>query len=243
VGGQTYSNIAPMRWMGLIHDKPPGCLDWFENREEIELYDAGVPSGYSVGAANYQPNYCPPVTVTEYDYFEESMVEFDLINISSGSVESVVLTGSSSWSVFFEGAEGVAFDDDGDGRDEVVAELTDLSLTGTSSMGAVSLSLNSGFSSMGIMEEVVNNNPGWLDVNPFAPGFVDSFFDVFFNLTVGGQTYSNIAPMRWMGLIHDKPPGCLDWFENREDIELYDASVPSGYLVGAANYQPNYCPS
>ena len=98
---------------------------------------------------------------------------------------------------------------------------------------------------MGIFEEVVNNNPGWFDVPPFGSpgGTANSFFDVFFELTVGGQTFSNNAPMRWMGLIHDKPPSCTDWFENREDIELYDAAgVPTGYFIGAAVYLPSYCP-
>jgi hypothetical protein len=141
--------------------------------------------------------------VVEFDVFEESFCEFELF-LPLGGSEIVELTGSSSWEVYFEGSlEGIAFDDTGNGLDEVATEMTGLELNGfTPLLGPVSLTINSVFTSMGQIEETSDVSTGILDVQPFGPlgSTADAFFDVFVELSFGGQTYRNIAPMRLSGL-------------------------------------------
>jgi hypothetical protein len=123
--------------------------------------------------------------------------------------------------------------------------MTGLELNGfTPLLGPVSLTINSVFTSMGQIEETSDVSTGILDVQPFGPlgSTADAFFDVFVELSFGGQTYRNIAPMRLSGLIHDKPPSCTDWFESLSDVELFDEfGVPSGFWFGVFNYMPSYC--
>ncbi|MCA9266569.1 MAG: hypothetical protein KDA60_22065, partial [Planctomycetales bacterium] len=116
----------------------------------------------------------------EHDIFEETVAKITLIT-PEGAEEIVDLVGPSWVDVWFENREGEARDDDGNGREEVMTKLRELNLTGESpTFGTVEVRLNPNFDSVGVIEEVINNTPGILDVRPFAAiGVADSFFDVF----------------------------------------------------------------
>ncbi|MBM3934233.1 MAG: CHRD domain-containing protein [SAR202 cluster bacterium] len=102
-------------------------------------------------------------------------------------IENVYLTGSSMVFVFFPGAEGSAQDHNGDGLEEVQTEMIAMNLVGHSSMGPVIVRESPTLQSLGMLRETVNNVPGTLDVPPFTSvGTVDSFFDIFTELSIDG---------------------------------------------------------
>jgi hypothetical protein len=179
------------------------------------------------------------VDVVEVDRFERSEVTLELIG-PTGQSELVTLRGPSEMHVFFEGPSGGdAFDDDADGRDDVVTELVSLQLSGTSpNLGPVVLDLNPVNASLGGMEEQTNSTTGLLDVPPFAAtGLVDSFFGVFFGIEFAGFQLHNADPMHISSVISSKPPGENDLYENREGLELYDVNGnPTGFLIGASSF-------
>jgi len=179
-------------------------------------------------------------SVVEVDRFDRSWAEIELISPSGGS-ERIHLTGPTVVHVFFGEKEGVTGDSDGDGLDDVPTELVELSLTGSSSQGPVVLSLSPDIPSSGEMEEQENLERGLLDVAPFVEsGFVDSFFDVFFELKVGEQVLHTRNPKRMSTVITHKPPAPGNVYENREEIELYDAAGnPTGIYLGAGRHEPN----
>lgn len=157
-------------------------------------------------------------------------------------METLRLTGRLTVHVFFEGSEeGMADDDDGDSLDEVDTEIVELSLSGNSPMyGPVHMRLNTGLQSIGKMEELTDSITGKLDVPPFGSGSVDSFFDIFFELEIGGQRFYNVTPLHWQGFLSEKPAGLLDVYENREIIQLYDeAGIPTPYFLEAGRVRPN----
>ena len=62
--------------------------------------------------------------------------------------------------MFFEGGEGDADDDDGNGREEVQTEMVALDLRGNSSLGPVRVTLDDRAVSTGLIEERTNNTSG-----------------------------------------------------------------------------------
>ena len=102
--------------------------------------------------------------------------------------------------VFFEGpVEGDANDHDANNLDEVTTQLVQADFDGFHPLlGPVQIRLRDDLPSLGQITEQVNDNPGLLDVDPFAPGNADSFFDVFFEITLPatGQTLVTANPTR-----------------------------------------------
>jgi hypothetical protein len=145
--------------------------------------------------------------VTEHDVYPDLNV--DLVMISPLGTETIHFTGPAQFDVHFEVDEGDAIDDDGDSRDEVEAAIASLMLTGTSSLGlgTVEITLNPGMASDGLIEELVNNVPGTLDVNPFvASGDADMSFDAFYYVAIGGgDPLFNLDPIRLYAHISHKP--------------------------------------
>jgi len=106
--------------------------------------------------------------------------------------ELIRLSGPLTLHVHFESQrEGDANDDDKDGLDEVSTEIVAMELKGSNpSLGEVHLRVNPNVPSLGQITEQVNNTPGMLDLPPFTPvGVADSFFDVFFELSVDGGPF------------------------------------------------------
>ena len=116
----------------------------------------------------------------EVDVFPRSLVQIT-INTPSGS-ETLELTGSTTIEVDLASLA----DTDGNGQEQVQAEIVQLELTGTSTLlGPVTLRLRDPAKppfqrSTGEIEEAANNMPEVLDIPPFTEiGVAVSFFDMF----------------------------------------------------------------
>ena len=110
-------------------------------------------------------------------------VELDILGI--GNNIKLSLSGSAKQQVAYQGVTpGAALDDDNNGRDEVITELVDLQLSGYNPIvGTVLMRAHPTQSSMGQIEDQVNNTPGILDVPPFVTaGQAESFYDIFFEI-------------------------------------------------------------
>lgn len=158
----------------------------------------------------------------------------------SGAAEEVIAYGPTTIKVFFEGPnEGDALDGNANNLDDVETEIIQMELTGTSSFGPVKVTQSTNMSSFGLIEEQVDNNTGLLDVDPFAPGNADSFFDVFFELDVVGTTLHNEVPLRFSGVMNEKPQAIDDVLVSNDSVELYDGDSPTGFFVGPVTHIPN----
>ncbi len=161
-----------------------------------------------------------------------------VLELPGGETALVPLVGNTAIDVFFEGAEGVADDDTGNGEDEVDTEIVAFQLSGFHpSLGPVDLGLNSKIPSVGRIEEQANNTPGLLDVDPFAPGDAITFHDMFFRLDLAetGNALTTAGATRLGGVIEHKPPnnGELLTFTPRGVIELINVrnGQPSGIAL------------
>lgn len=197
--------------------------------------------GFGVVAAAllYAPAHA---TVIEQDVFPGLGVSF-LLGTPSGD-ETVNLTGSMQINVTLGSVDGAASDSNGNGRDDVPTEIVSLSLSGSSSLGPLSVGLRAGTPSLGGIEETANNNAGTLDIAPFEPtGTADSFFDVFFEIVIGGTTLHNVAPAH-IATVIDHKPGALSDIEamlgSFSPVGLFDDNDNStGFTVaGAGRFQP-----
>jgi hypothetical protein len=242
VDGTTLRTEEPIRWTSLITHKPPAPVDIYESLEQVELVDdAGHSTGILLTAASYQPSF----NIVEIDQFEYSSGQIEL-QLPDGSSERISLGGTSTMAVYFEGTtEGLANDDDDDGLDEVPTEIVALNLTGSSSFGNVNMHLHPLVLASGEMEEASNTTTGILDITPFDSGgtwTVDSFFDVYFEIEIGGMTLRTEEPIRWISDITHKPPAPNDIYQSQEQVELFDeAGNFTGLLLTANEYHPNLC--
>ena len=240
VGGRVLQTAQPLRIETPINHKPPQDGERYVNPflVRVELIDplTGRGTGIFVLREIHQPD-----PTTEVDVFEDTTAVITLIDLTSGAEEEVDLRGPTTVHVFFEGAnEGDAVDDDGDGLEEVQAEIVSLNLTGGSSLGQVRVRQRSDVASLGQIRELVNNTSGLLDIDPFAPGDAASFFDVFFEIEVGGQTFITAQPKRMRTIITEKPPGPGDTYVDRQIIELLDPITldRTGLAIGTARHTP-----
>ena len=238
IAGQLLYGRDAMHLQGLLSEKPAGSMDIYEYLGNIQLFDInGNPTGLLLGPGRIRPN--PPV---ELDLFETPIFELEL-QAPDGSTVTTMLTGRTTVRVFFEGEDqGSAYDDDGNLLDEVQTEMVELDLKGYSSMfGPMQLRLNPNMPAAGRMEEQADSNTGVLDVPPFCKdGRVDSFFDIYFELDVLGQTFYNRDPMRLRGVLWHKPAGPMSIYENLTQVPLYDENGnPTGYTIRTCRYRPN----
>jgi hypothetical protein len=157
--------------------------------------------------------------------------------------EVVRLRGPTTVHVMIDDDTGAATDSDGDGRDQVKTEMTQLELRGYSSVGLVSVKLSSTRPTLGEIEETTNNTPDKLDVPPFVtPGSAESFFDVFFEVTIGNRVLHNEQPVRMQTTILHKPPTPVDIYQNpfTQPVPLLDASgAPTGISLVKEIHIPN----
>lgn len=181
-------------------------------------------------------------TFVETDTFPNIGIAMELM-FPGSAAETVNLVGSLTYEVTFPVGEGSASDGDGNGREEVPVEIVALSLTGSSSHGPVGVGLNPGMSSTGFIEELVDNIPGTLDIDPFAPGSADSFFDVFFEIDLGGGlVLHNLSPAKIGGRIDNKPPAepvMASILGSFTLVELFDENNgPTGIFAAGAGGVP-----
>ncbi len=226
----------PKRLSATIEQKPPGPGALYKNGNQIQLYDGqGNATSYFLGACRHRPN--PPI---EVDYFPFSIGTVELTGSFGDDV--IAVHGPATAHVFFEGAnEGRAVDDNGNGLEEVITEMVQLELTGSSpSLGPVKISLHPTIRSMGEIEETVNHTAGTLDVPPFtATGTAQSFFDLFFQVDLldqGIQLFARI-PTRMSATIDHKPPSPGTAHHNANRIELFDENgIPTGAFLSLTRH-------
>jgi len=177
----------------------------------------------------------------EIDVLAPSYCEQEIIGPGGGPV-IIWMTGQMVMHVFFEGpTEGIADDDDMDGRDEVQTEIVELSLSGIAPTNVpVHLHLDANWPALGQMEETSNDTPGILDVPPFAPGgTVDSVFDVNLVVVIDGHVMYTETPVYWSGTLTAKPAGLTDVYYNSQNVKLVDANGdPTGFTLGTGRYRP-----
>ena len=177
----------------------------------------------------------------EIDTFENSQCYIEL-QLPSGATEKIWMTGNSTMQVLFAGAAGQTGDHNGNGRDDVNSQMTVFNFAGVGpTLGPLYIQLSSTFQINGKMEEQANNTPGTLDVPPFRPtGLCDSFFDIFMEVTMSGQTLHNGAAERLSSVITHEPPGAGDIYENAEVTPLLDAGGnPTVFSLKTTRYRPN----
>jgi hypothetical protein len=153
--------------------------------------------------------------------------------------------GPSEVHVTFEGTqEGQADDDDTDGYDEVETELVDLDLRGHSAMGPALIGLRTDVLSIGEIAELINAQPGLLEVAPFDGGGVaaESFFDVWPEIRLGGQVLVTPMTLPVETSIAHKPPQDGERYVNPypRPVELIDPATGqgTGLFVVRQVYQP-----
>jgi hypothetical protein len=158
--------------------------------------------------------------------------------------EFFAVTGPLTWKVFFEGPqEGDATDDDGDGRDEVELEVANLDWSGTSSLyGPVTVREHPTLKLTGVMEELVNNTPGTLDVPPFTvTGTADVIIDLYFEIEFNGQKFYTDQTSKIRAVITHKPPGPMQWFcfhEHRPMLNASGTTTNSYFALGPHSTGP-----
>ena len=237
-GGQVLHNNQPLRIEAIISEKPPFSryVHIIPLGGAIELLNENnQPSGIFVTRAEHR------TAIVEVDEFPDTRASITLVDLNSGLEEEVALRGPATVHVLFEGpAEGDAADEDGDGLDEVQTEIVSMNLTGSSSLGGVTVRQRADLPSIGEIEELVNNNTGLLDIDPFAAGDADSFFDVFFDIEINGQRFVTSQPKRMRTIITEKPPAEGETYESPEIVELLDSVTlqPTGLAIGTARHTP-----
>jgi hypothetical protein len=242
LSGTRRYTLVPLTIVTVINHKPPKNGERYITTAtpEAELVDAvsGNPSGVIVVGKTFQPS-----PTTEHDVYTNAQGSI-ILNGGPFSVPTGFdLSGSAQVDVFFEGpVEGDAIDDDYNGVDEVVTELVSLDLTG----GGMSLRLRDSQASpftknLGFLADAVNNTPGKLDVQPFKPGSVDSFFDVFFEIEFPDATVlHNEQPLRIRGTFSSKPFPTGDDFVGDGPIPLYDENnQPTGIMFEFDRFCPD----
>ena len=105
------------------------------------------------------------------------------------------------------------------------------------------LALNSAQQTLGQIEELTNNTPGYWDLDPFGPGDAESFFDIFFEIEVGGGlVLHNDESIRMEAIIDQMTDEAAQYLYILPGgpIELLDAANdPSGiYLTDGWLYTP-----
>ncbi len=156
------------------------------------------------------------------------------LKLDDGLPETFSMSGPLRMKVFFEGNEGVADDDDGDGLDEVPLEIVQMTLTSTGGTVPVEVSQSPARMSLGFIEENVNVDSGELNLPPFNPlGPARMAAEMFVIVEINGTPFHNVTPVSIQGLIDHKPPACGDELDSGQvSVPLFDASdKQSGWSI------------
>ncbi len=233
VAGQPMVTREPLFLQSIITHKPPIEQERYENPNppRVPLFDevTGEFTGLYVLKEIHQTS-----STIEHDIFPNTVGQL-LLDVQ-GTQVLVSAVGPTQFDVLFEGTtEGVAIDDDENGLDEVVAQMVDLRLSGPTPWGPLNITLDPAIPSLGRIEEQVNNNQRLLDVDPFAPGSADSFFDVAFVVELNGRRMAPARPTRVETVIGHKPPGSGEryLFAPPQPVELFDVQTgqPTGIFI------------
>jgi hypothetical protein len=200
------------------------------------LFDADPSLDLAAGAARFGE--VEDYRLLEVDEFPLSLGRFTIEGPSGAN--RVVMQGPTTILVDLHGIG----DPDGNGSEGVTAEMIRLDLTGSSPFGPLRLRIRDPAKhpfqrSMGRIEEQSNATAGGLDLPPFAAsGRADSFFDVYFEVEVGGMLLHNQEPKRMSAEISVKPP--RERYEGPDFLTLYNESnAPTQFRVGGASHIPD----
>jgi len=130
------------------------------------------------------------------------------LRMPNRETERVRLAGTATVEIGTD-ATGQAADTDGDGLDQVPIELIALNLVGNSSLGLVMVTVDPTKQSTGQIEEQTNLTPAQLDIAPLTPGVdndCDSFFDIWVEISVDGQTLHSETAEHVSAVISHLPP-------------------------------------
>ena len=168
----------------------------------------------------------PLTGFVEHDLFDLTYAELGLTHPLLGPV-LVKLVGPTAVDVLFRENEGDVVSN-GSGPDTVQTVMVQMELTGKSpQLGDVTVRLNPMQPTLGQITEQQDLNDGRLDVFPFIgnPGdfLVDSIFNVFVEVEVGGDVFHNQSPVPVESTHGSKAPTLEDpphTFDG--DIPLFD---------------------
>ncbi|MGH8104531.1 MAG: DUF6073 family protein, partial [bacterium] len=206
------SHKPPARGEFYMH---PGCTPLFDPNEQ--------PVPILVCVIYHTPDPEPP----EIDKFPNSKADVEFQ--TPFGTETMVLRGPTTVRVDI-GPQGEAHDLDLDGNDEVLTEMVQLELSGTSpTLGPVNIhirppAMDPFRQTMGLIREQTNTMPGTLEVPPFGPGLADSFFDVFFEVEIpaAGLILHNHDPKHMTAILSHKPPAQGEYYEHPGCTDLFD---------------------
>ncbi len=234
-GGAVFHNDVPIRLRSTNSNVPPAMGEVFFGPGPVPLVDQfDNPTGLQAFNVYHTP--VPPI---EHDDFSSSTATVELIGLLN---ESVSLSGPTKVDVTLKPA-----DTNNNGLEQVPTEMVALSLSGSSSVGPLTVNLRPETASpfmrtLGEIEENANTMAGRLDLPPFAPsGTASSFFDVFFEVDIPsmGMILHNRQPKHMQGVITRKPPGPGDYYFSPDIIQLYDQNdVPVPLYLGQTRHIP-----
>jgi hypothetical protein len=216
--------------MSLLGDIPG--VGTVEIRESPAIASEGQTIITDIGGGLYHiDSFFDVFTELSVDGGQSWIAATDSVRMELVELQFVPLVGPAEVHTFFEGpTEGDAVDDDMNGRDEVRTEIKSMALQGTTPMGPVQVNVRTDSPTEGEIEELVNNTPGQLDLDPFHPGDANSFFDVWPKITLGGQALVTAVPVRLETTIYHKPPKDGEWYLNPllPRVELIDPDTGMG---------------
>ncbi len=247
VGGQVFHTRQPKRMQATITHKPPRDGETYASADLVQLYDENnLPTQIFVTRASHTPN--PPITLHD---LTQARAE---LTLNTGAVTLTIPLQGRLTTLDFTGPAGEARDTDADGLEQISTELVQLELSGNSSLlGPIALrlrdhSLSPFRNSRGEMEERLNTTPGTLDLWPYASsGEVDSFFDIWVEIEIGGQTFTqqngvihhNDDPLRLAAVLTQTLPVEGLTFQSTVTVTLVDESgVPTGMTIQALTITP-----
>ncbi|MGB5439711.1 MAG: VPLPA-CTERM sorting domain-containing protein [Gammaproteobacteria bacterium] len=170
-------------------------------------------------------------------------VSLELIS-PTGFSEFILLNGTTQYFVVYPFAEGSAVDGNFNGREEAATELISLNLSGNSSLGSIVIALDPSSASKGGLEEQVNINTEILDVPPFTTGplFVDSFINIFVDISIGSLVLHNLDPIQLAGTWSQVPSTNNEFvamFADFEPVTLFDENgFDTGLVLGPGQAVP-----
>ena len=138
-------------------------------------------------------------------------------------------------------------DTDGDGLEQVQADVVDLAMSGVSQhYGQVRLSLSRPVphtlpATIGEIEESLNTQNARLDLPPFASsGTASSFFDLYFSLQIGDSLFHNHVAKHLLGTLTQFPPAPGEEYRNFVTTSLLDdADATSAYQARRMLFTPD----
>jgi hypothetical protein len=236
-GGQVYHNESALTINGTFQMTPHQPRDRYTSLTTPQLFDSSNnPTIFLIESFVYFP-------IATARVFPRAMGIL-ILDTPTGATESITLHGVAADRLDIY-ANGAAVDNTGNGLDDIYTIFIQLDLKGTSGLGQIHLLLRSFSKSpyqpcAGKMEELANNSAGILDTPPFAvTGLVESFFDVYLEIQIGGLPVHNESPLSIQGVFGSAFPFPGNTYIAANNPSLYDDNnQPTGLSIAEFIYYP-----